>query len=253
MLWSNDGKDFEYLGSEYDYINNDEVVRDAWLYDDGGTYWMVYGNTDGAIVTTTLSLAKSVNLKDWEFVGHIDFSEAMANVNMVYAGKWYIDDSGNPHIIAPVSNDGLNDAGFTLFETHPLDDEFLTWSTPAQITGTSLPNNMIDPCLVKKDTTYYLFFKNENTKYIEVASSSSPFSGYTMLHTGNWAGWGSGVEAVTVLRVGTIWRAYMERYVAHTGIAWSESADDWSTWTALASVTGAPFEVRSGGVFKRNR
>lgn len=252
LLGSDNLGNFTALGSSYNYVNNGEVVRDAWMYDDRSTYWMVCGNTDGSIVTTTLSLARSSDLTGWTFVTHIDFSAAMANVNMTYAGKWFLDDWGVPHVIAPVSNDGLNDNGFVLFEVHPLNGQMTSWSTPVPLLGSGLPNNMIDAVIVHKGDYYYLWFKNENTKYCEVARSISPFSGYTMWKSGNWAGWGNQVEAFSLIQSDSIWRIYMERYAAGTGLAFSISSNDWSTWNSLTNIT-APFTARSAGIFTRVR
>lgn len=252
-MWSGDGKAWTNLGgnSGYDYINNSEVVRDGWIYDDGTYFWVVYGNTDAIIQTTTLSLAKTTNFLDWQFVGHIDLSGAAANVNMVFAGKWFVTDDGNPHIVVPVASS--YPSNMNLYEIHPTNSTMTTWSNPVSVAVSGI-NNLIDPYIVKKGSTYYLWYKNETTKYIEVASSTSPFSGYSVIHSGDWAGWGANCEAVTVVQIDSnTWRAYMERYIAQTGMAWSESTDDWVTWTPLVNITGADFVARSGDFYKRTR
>lgn len=252
MLGSTDGLTFTELGADYNYTDNTEIVRDGWLYDDGQSYWMVYGNTDATVITSTTGLLRSQNLKDWALVTHIDWSAAMTGVNMVYAAKWFVTDDGVPHVVAPVTDTGLLHTNFRLFETHPLNAAMTSWSAPVQIGGTGLRGDMIDPFIVKKGSTYYLWYKYRTTQQIEIISSADPFTGYTLYQTGDWAGWGSGVEAMTVRQFGSTWRVYMDRFQAGTGMAYSESTDDWATWSSLTGVSG-PWTTRSGDIFKRSR
>jgi hypothetical protein len=90
--------------------------------------------------------------------------------------------------------------------------------------------------VVKREGTFYLWYKNETTKYIEYASSTSLTSGYTVVESGDWAGWGSGLEGMTLVHLEPdTWRIYFDDY-NNDVFYWSESDDGWATWSAKTAV-----------------
>ncbi len=54
-----------------------------------------------------------------------------------------------------------------------------------------LPDNIVDSRIYNVDNNYYLFYKNESTKYIEIAKSNNIYGPYTIIREGDWAGWGT--------------------------------------------------------------
>ena len=75
--------------------------------------------------------------------------------------------------------------------------------------------NYIDTYIVKSGGTYHAFSKNETTKYIEHATATSLTGPYTWVGTGNWAGWGSGLEGPALVRLPDHrWRIYFDNYSA---------------------------------------
>ncbi|MFC5291125.1 AbfB domain-containing protein [Actinokineospora guangxiensis] len=72
--------------------------------------------------------------------------------------------------------------------------------------------------------TYHNFLKNETTKYIEHATATSLSGPWRFVGTGDWAGWGSGLEGPALVRLpDNRWRLYFDQYGA--GRYYSDSAD----------------------------
>ena len=188
-------------------------------------------------------------------VTQISYSSAIGSgaSAMIWAAQWFVDPYDNSvHLFAGGSADQSSDAGFVVYETHPTNGGYTTWSAPVAINGTSLPNNMIDPQVLYVSGTYYMFYKNETTKYVEVLSGTSSTGvnnvSWSVLQSGNWAGWGSSLEAPFVFaKAGGGYRILLDAQGA--GIYYSD-ATSWAnaiagTWTAKAAIT-APFTPQHG-------
>lgn len=223
------------------YADAVEILRDPWIYDDGTYYWCVYGHATGSNIVANAGLAKSTDAINWTKVTNIDCSAAGA---LCYAGKWFVDPADSSvHVIIPVlAVDNTSPA--VLYEIHPTNAAMTTWSTPVQITGVGFPSSIIDPFMVYKSGTYYLWYKDERAGtygQILISSSSSPFSGYTTYKTGDWAGWATGgaMEAITVEQINAnVWRVYADNLGGNGayGLSFSESYDDWATWTRFQAL-----------------
>ncbi len=188
----------------------------------------------------------SPDLQDWSLVHHVDCT-SIASLAHVWAPEWFIDTDGSIHVFVACSNSGTT--AFQIYETHPTNAALTTWSNPAIVTGTSLPSDMIDPFMVKVGNTYNIWYKNDSTKYIEYLSSTSLTSGYTVTKSGDWASWGSGLEGPSLLQVdSSTWRIYFDKYTAQ-GIYYSESTDNWATWSAKALIT-SPITMSHGTVVR---
>jgi hypothetical protein len=159
------------------------------------------------------------------------------------------------HVLFSASANG-NPGPFVQYHIEPTDLTGLTtWGSPAEIedVADSYPNT-IAGFIIRKDGTYYLWVKDESDvgsggKYNVVLSSSSPFSGYTPFKVSNWAGWGQHTyEGAYPVQIDeTTWRVYMDHYIVGGRIEYSESTDDWATWTTPVQIT-APAPVTRNGV-----
>lgn len=222
FLTSTDGLTWSLLASAIG--SSDPSHRDPsplWWH---GAFWLAATRGDVAY----WHLFRSTDGVTWTFVG----APATTGATQTWAPHWFVDVDGSVHVLV-----ACNAGGWGIYEMHPLDDAMTTWSAPAWVSGTgySWP---IDPNLVIVGSTYYLFWKDNGADYLCLSTSSSPFSGYTAIRTGNWAGWGSGLEGSSVIHLpdGT-WRAYFtwnhSDLVSH-GIYYSETsaADLLSGWSA---------------------
>ena len=96
--------------------------------------------------------------------------------------------------------------------------------------------------------TWYQFYKIDDrvvpaNNLIEYATASVWNGTYTIETSGNWAGWGSGVEACSFLLLANgDYQIYMDRYYAGTGYAYSyipAANFPTGTWSALTGITAA--------------
>jgi hypothetical protein len=192
-------------------------------------------------------------------VGYVATENAQNNPGdiamYVWAPSWFIDPAdGSLHLILNINASGgggtnapLPGSIFQPWEMHPTNSAMTTWSSAVAITGSTFVSDaksMIDAFMDFKNGTYYLWYKNDTDKYIELASSASPFSGYTKIKTGDWAGWGhgnttginNGYEAPASLNLpnGNT-RVFIDSSVSR-GMFYSDSVD-YVTWPALQLVT----------------
>jgi hypothetical protein len=177
---------------------------------------------------------------------------AVGTVYYTWAPEWFIDRTngqgyGQVHILfaATVKND--LDGPFRLYEVHPMNGAMSAWSTPVEVTGTSLPADQIDPFMVYAPEVgtpgkpYKLWYKENDRGFIEYMESASLTSGYEVVRSGNWANWSHGrsIEAICLVRLDDgSWRAYFNENAGLTTIGnyYSDSLDDWATWSPRANV-----------------
>lgn len=158
-----------------------------------------------------------------------------------WAPQWFVDDDGSIHVIV-----SLLFSNRKLYELHPTNEAMTTWSEAVQITGTGFASNTIDGNLTLYGGVYYLLWKDDDTGLISLSTSSSPFSGYTLAQTGNWAGWGPGsIEGPQIVDIGTGWRVYFSQNSGFNAnnIYYSETTDrtmatGWSDRTAVTDFSG---------------
>jgi hypothetical protein len=101
----------------------------------------------------------------------------------------FVDSDGSTHIFFSMV-DGSSHR--QIYEVHPnVPDNFCgvgAWSTPIELTGTSLPTSMLDQWMFKIGATYYLWYANQSSgpSNIEVISSTNLLTGWAALESGNW-------------------------------------------------------------------
>lgn len=207
-------------------------LRDPSILRHRGRWWICH-----TVATGHFDVIVSDDLINWSRVGAVSSPVADASGN-AWAPQWFVDDDGSVHVLVSLAVDTDSQHNH-IFETHPTTDSLSSsWSTPVQISGSGLPAAMIDAWAIKRDGIYYLWYKNEVTgqKHIEYASATALTGPYTVVGAGDWAGWGSGLEGMSLVHLGgTRWRVYMDKYT-DLGIYHSESDDDWATWSTKALI-----------------
>jgi hypothetical protein len=100
-----------------------------------------------------------------------------------------------------------------------------------------LPANVIDAQIYKTDGMYYVFYKNEDTKYIELACASNLTGVYEIVGQADWAGWGNSLEGPALIQLenGT-YRLYMDNYEEHQ-IYYSDSTSLTEGWTQKCAIS----------------
>jgi len=240
-LTSTDGKAWTEVSASPIVTLPDGVwrQRDPSVLFHNGYYWVAHTMANalaGIIPSNSFRITRSTDLTTWEAVYWKDVVCDIASVKHVWAPEWFVDPADDSvHIIVAI---GTTDVNHQPYEVHPLDDRWRFWSTPTLITG-AWRSGVIDMHIQKIGSTYHCFAKDERAdpKYVEHYESSSLLSGWTLADSGDWAGWGDTVEAPCVIDVGSgTYRIYLDAYTGN-GIFWSESSDDFATWTTPVECT----------------
>lgn len=226
-----DGKDFTGWNLMPSY--RPAHMRDPSLMFYNGLWYMAHTTTDGATTSTSFGIVKSSDLRTWTAVATVDCTAATVAVGGtagVWAPEFFVDSNGDVYVFVAINDTAI-------YRMKATDTTLATFTTPVAVAGSGFPAQMIDAMVIKAGTTYHMFYKNEVTKYVEHATSTSAAGTFTVIGSGNWSGWGVGLEApyIVPLADGT-YRMYVDRYQASLGLAWASSAD-LLTWSALTSVT----------------
>jgi hypothetical protein len=176
----------------------------------------------------------------------VDWTSQISGVNSCFAGGFarnsdmtvYTGD-GNVHLYIPCTTSASLNT-YKVYETHAAPGNLLSWSNPVD---TQLDDgDIIDPEVYFIGSTFYMWCKNENTSLIQLASGSSATGTFSLIRTGNWAGWGGGVEGPFMYRPpnGIGWILMFEAFqTTHLMYYSTCNTDDPTacTWTAKALWT----------------
>lgn len=194
----------------------------------------------------TIGFARSADAVTWTFLRNVTVGLNGAT-GSTWAPEWFKDTDGSVHVVYSASTTGT--AGqFRPYRITATDGTMSAWSAPAAL---GIPANYIDSFVVKSGSTYHNFLKNETTKYIEHATATSLTGPWTFTGTGNWAGWGSGLEgpALTRLPDGR-WRLYFDNYSG--GRYYYADSSNLSAFGAKAELAGLSGTARHFTVLREN-
>ena len=223
-IWiSNNGINWTKLSEGY--VGTNGVIRDPSIVKFKDCYVVAYTNKSFQTVQD-FGIAKSYDLINWEHVVDVP----VGNPYHTWAPELFVD--GNT-LRCYVSLGSSSADDFQIYELHT--SNLVNWSSPVKCTG-NLPHNIIDASLVKKDGKYYLFYKNENTKYIEYAVSNDGVTNYSVRKNGDWALWGNNLEGVCILKKpGGGYRVYFDAYGKYK-YYYSDSDENLENWTPKAEI-----------------
>ncbi|MET8154079.1 glycoside hydrolase family 43 protein [Actinoplanes sp. NPDC049668] len=208
-----------------------------------GYYYIVYTtNWTG----NTIGFARSADHVNWTFLRNVTVG-LNGSTGSTWAPEWFKDTDGSIHVIFSASTAGT--AGqFQPYRITATSADLSTWSARAAI---GIPANHIDTFVVRSGGTYHAFVKNETTKYIEHATASSLTGPWTFTGTGNWAGWGSGLEGPALVQLPSgAWRLYFDQYGA--GRYYYADSTNLNTWSAKTELPGLSGTVRHFTVLREN-
>jgi hypothetical protein len=235
LYTSRDGVTFDPLIINAVYTLAGRALRDPCIMYLNGYWWCAYSNVPSNVdfTTTYFGVAKSQDLINWTHAFDVD-----TGITNTWAPEWFVDTNGAVYVLM-----ALNYVTYLI----PVN---LTAGTASAPVSLGIPGQSIDGTIQYDAGTYYLFIKNETTKYIERYTASSPFGPWTKTGTGDWAGWGANVEGPSLARMidGT-WRIYFDGYLAgkyYTSTASSLASNSWSAKVEI-SQSGV---VRHGTVVR---
>jgi hypothetical protein len=220
------------------------LVRDpSIMRHTDGYYYLVYTtNWTG----DTIGFARSSDHVTWTFLRNVTVG-LNGSTGSTWAPEWFKDSDGSVNVIFSASTAGT--AGqFSPYKITATNTALSTWSSRVAL---GIPTNYIDTFVVRSGSTYHAFAKNETTKYIEHATASSLTGPWTFTGTGNWAGWGSGMEgpALTQLPNGQ-WRIYFDNYAA--GNYYYSDSSNLNSWGAKVALPGLSGVARHFTVLREN-
>lgn len=217
MLTSVNGAAFKNLACNY-VPSGSHTVRDPSIMQmPDGTYWIAH-TTGGLGASSSFDIASSPDGQVWTFQKTVDCS-AVTGANRTWAPEWVknrdntvkLDGSSLPAIAVAISVDA--GSNFTFYELHPTAADFLTWSTPDDITGTSLSNS-IDMFTEFDGSNYWAYVKQDPSTVsagnIQLWTSSALTSGWTISSSSEPTNWGTGIEGPSLVNLGSVWRAYFD-------------------------------------------
>jgi hypothetical protein len=231
LYTSRDGVKFDPLIINAVYTLSGRVLRDPCIMYRDGYWWVAYSNVPSNIdfTTTYFGVAKSADLVNWTHAFDVD-----TGITNTWAPEWFVDTNGSVYVLM-----ALNYVTYLI----PINLATGVAGTPVSL---GIPGQSIDGTIQYDGGTYYLFIKNETTKYIERYTASSPFGPWTNTGSGDWAGWGANIEGPSLARmVDGTWRIYFDGYAAgkyYTSTASTLASNSWSAKVEI-SQSGA---VRHG-------
>lgn len=233
--------------------NYSTPLRDPSITRINGTWWLAHTSIPDV---SSFQVASSPDLRTWS--NPITVTVLPLSALHCWAPEWFIDSDGSPHVTIAITQGG-NLGPFTIYELHPTNADFTSWSAPSPLVITG-EGNPIDPYLTKVAGTYYLWYvawgASNPHEYIQYASSSTLTGTYTLQRTGNWAGWGglaNGLEGPSLIQLADRWRLYFDDvlplYSSDLGnIAYSDSFDNWATWTHPVLISTGQIRAKHGTV-----
>ncbi len=237
---SNDGLNFKLLANT-GYGGPTGVLRDpSIMKHKDGKYYVAYTLQSWTTNSSSFGIAVSEDLRAWKFLKEVP--SGVTGATYTWAPEWFQDADG-VHLI--VSIQGAGNADFRAYDFKAKDDALMEWEAPAPL---GIGPNYIDTFIVKVADTYHAFSKNETTKYIEHATASALHGPWNWIGKGDWAGWGSGKEGISLFRLDDgQWRMFLDCY-SGCGFLYADS-DDLTNWSGTMTVGGIS-GVRHGTVLR---
>lgn len=226
----------------------------------GGLDWLAVSNypNNGFPSSNSWDLYSSpAGTNNFAFVQHIDasaFTGSTVGSSAVANPSWFIDTDGSIHVVvAALSASSGNHA---VLEFHPTTQGNMAgpWSAPSSnINPVSQPFNLNGPTVYNVSGIYYQFYTNGGSSIINYATSTTNFSGYSVVQAGDFGGWSAGlgnhsIEQAGFLNVsGTIY-GYGYDFTApkafYSQLTGTFPTGTWGTPTAITT------NIQNGGVIQ---
>jgi hypothetical protein len=245
LMSSTDGADFRAIAGPLTSGDRDPSLT-FW----DGKYWMAATRPSSEATFDLLYATDPTDAGNWTHTV-VDVG-GIGAVHHTWAPEWFLDPTeagyGQVHLFFAATVADSIAGPFRLYEIHPTNRGMSAWSNPVEVVGASLPANQIDPFMVyapeigTPGKPYKLWYKNDDGGgFIEYMESASLTSGYSVVESGNWAGWRNGrsIEAICLVRLDDgSWRAYFNENDRFTTVGnfYSDSLDGWATWSFRAHV-----------------
>lgn len=191
------------------------------------------------------TIYKSFDCVNWSFVCNV--SPPGGGHTLVWSPRWFTDVDGQTHIVVSSSTDPAwsDFSPHELYIVTPTSEDMSTWGAWTMVfNGIAQP---IDPALIRSPAgTYHLFYKNETSKYYEVATSATLKGSYVRADASVLAAlqvWGNPIEGADVylLSDGSFFATFEAYGAAPSTYRYSRSNSLTGGWSAPADFIGVPY------------
>ena len=245
MFYSPDGKTL--FGGENNpvYTPADGYgLRDPSIIYWNDRFYVTYTTRDGQNKDIAIASSATGHAGSWSLVTKVNVSAA-PGLEKAWAPEFVIDGSSVYIFFSRLtSNIG------SMFYVKATNTALSSWSAPVKSSWTDEPGHHIDGVPVKsaEDGKWYLFYTTGTD--INRAVATSLTTPWTTDKVGNWAGWGTGIEGPTMVRDNGKYRIYFDRFIAGTGLHYSESSSLNGPWSTPVRVVGTPYLLKSSEGFR---
>lgn len=245
IFYSPDGRSIMGGAGNPAYIPADgEGVRDPSLIYRNGRFYVAHTSNSGVDKDFAIASSETGVPGTWNLEAMISGATVGSMVHL-WAPEWVTDTNGDVYIF--FSSVDANSHG-SIYWIKALDSTLTNFSAPVLMTWGSggAPIHYIDACFINVAGTWYMFYSDGT--YIGRAKSTTGLTGtWTVDQSGNWAGWGTGLEAPEINwdPQSGVYRFYTDLYQANTGYHYSESTD-FVIWTPLQPLDTASGSIRPG-------
>jgi MYXO-CTERM domain-containing protein len=240
---STDGLNFKLISATGYSGPSPGTLRDPSImkYADG-KYYVAHTNPQGAGCCGNedhFSIATSSDLVHWTQLTTV--KGGIPKLAHVWAPEWFVEGS-TVNVIANMDT-GAGDFQQYLFTAR--DASLTSWSGPVLM---GIAKNHIDTFVLKVGTTYHAFVKSESTRFLEHATAASLTGPWTLIGQGDWAGWGSGMEGPTIVKLdnGT-WRMFLD---PQQSTFFYTDSTDLVKWSKAVPLPGIAAVARHGTVIR---
>jgi hypothetical protein len=199
------------------------VLRDpSIMKHSDGRYYIAFTVESWTTQSTYFAIASSTDLINWTNVTTVNAN--VPGTSYTWAPEWFVE--GNT--VRIIVSLGTANHQFRPYVYTALNNSLTSWSGPVDM---GIGTNHIDTFVVKSGSTYHAFVKDETTKFIKRATSSSLIGGwssFTNMFTSGYEG-----PSVVQMENGT-WRIYIDRYT--NGGIWSATSSNLTSWSGLSLI-----------------
>lgn len=250
LFYSPDGKTLFGGDNNPVYVPADGGgLRDPSILYRNDRWYVAYTSMDGRNKDFAIASSSTGHPGSWSLLTRVSVAAAPGLVK-AWAPELVVDGNDVYVFFSRITSANVGD----MYYVKAANAALTAWSTPVAVTFANEPVSYIDGVPVSgTDGRWYLFYSTGNS--IDRAASDTITGPWRTDRSGNWAGWGSGIEGPAVLKDGDTYRMYFDRYVNNLGLHWSEAASLNGPWSPATKVVTAPYvlhrdqTLRHGSVY----
>lgn len=238
LFYSPDGK--TVFGGSQNPVYWADRLRDPSIVYWKDNFYVAYTLADGVGRNWRLIKSATGAPGSWSVVATVDVSALVPSGNKCWAPELVVNGAD---MYCFFTNTGTTTQTMGWQKATDLTG-LTTWTAPVALTTSGFTTNYIDGVPIQYGSDWY-FFSSGGSQIYRAKSTTGITGTYVQDRSGDWAGWGTGIEGPYVTKIGATYRIYYDRYVAGTGHWFSESSD-LATWTAPQQVQAAPGSLPAG-------